>query len=56
MSPACYVDPRNGDLYPLEPPRWRTPDRTPLLVTPGPGLSRDDIERGVRSCSANGRQ
>ncbi|MGO9423348.1 threonine synthase [Roseiarcus sp.] len=49
MSPACYVDSRNGDLYPLEPPRWCTPDRTPLLITPGPGLSRDQIERGVRS-------
>ncbi len=49
MSPASYIDPRNGDLYPFEPPRWCTPDRTPLLVTPGPGLCRDDIDRHVRS-------
>jgi threonine synthase len=49
MPPACYVDPRNGDLYPLEPPRWRSADGTPLLVTSGPGLSRDDIELGARS-------
>lgn len=49
MSAACYVDPLNGDLYPLDPPRWRSTAGTPLLVTPGPGLSRNEIERGVRS-------
>jgi len=49
MPPASYVDPLNGDVYPLEPPIWCSRDQTPLLVTPGPGLTRDDIEHGVRS-------
>jgi threonine synthase len=47
--PASYVDPRSGALYPLEIPRWRSDDGGPLLLTPGPGLSRDDIVRGERS-------
>lgn len=49
MSSASYVDPRDGTLYPLEVPRWCSDARTPLLVTPGPGLSRDDIEGRDRS-------
>jgi threonine synthase len=49
LTPASYVDPRNGDLYPLEPPIWCSRDRTPLLVTPGAGISRDDVDHSVRS-------
>lgn len=49
MSTASYVDPRNGKLYPLDVPRWCSDDRTPLLVTPGAGISRDDIEARTRS-------
>jgi len=47
--PASYVEPRSGALYPLDVPRWRSDDGAPLLLTPGPGLGRDDIERGERS-------
>ena len=47
--PASYVNPRNGALYPLEIPRWRCEDGGPMLLTPGPGLGRDDIARGERS-------
>ena len=49
MPSASYVDPRNGKTYPLEVPSWCSDDRTPLLVTPGAGISRDDIEGRVRS-------
>ena len=48
-SAASYIDPRNDKRYPLEIPRWCSDDRTPLLVTPGDGLSRDDIDRPNRS-------
>src|SRR4051794_3768162 len=46
---STYIDPRSGALYPLQPPRWRGDDGAPLLLAPGPGLGRDDIERGARS-------
>jgi threonine synthase len=46
---ASYIDPRNGRTYPLEVPRWCSDDRTPLLVTPGAGISRDDIDTRTRS-------
>ena len=49
MSTASYVDPRNGKMYPLDVPRWCSDDRTPLLVTPGAGISRDEIEKRTRS-------
>jgi threonine synthase len=49
MPTASYVDPRNGKIYPLDVPRWCSDDRTPLLVTPGAGISRDEIDRQTRS-------
>lgn len=49
MPAASYIDPRNGQTYPLEVPRWCSDDRTPLLVTPGAGISRDDIDPRTRS-------
>ncbi len=39
MTPA-YLDPRTGQTFPLEPPRWCGPDHAPLLLTPLPGLTR----------------
>lgn len=47
--PANYIDPRNGQLYSLDVPRWCSDERTPLLVAPGAGLSRDDIDSRTRS-------
>jgi threonine synthase len=44
-----FFDPRTGARYPLDVPRWCSDDRTPLLVTPGRGIGRDDIEHGTRS-------
>ena len=49
MAEAAYLDPLTGTTYPLDVPRWCSDARTPLLVTPGSGLSREDIERGTRS-------
>ena len=49
MQRPSYFDPRNGKLYPLEVPRWCSDERTPLLVTPGVGLSRDEIDGRARS-------
>jgi threonine synthase len=49
MTRASYVDPRNGRIYPLKVPRWCSDDRTPLLVTPGAGISRDEIDGRTRS-------
>ena len=49
MTNASFVEPVSGALYPLDVPRWRSEDGKPLLVTAQRGLSRDEIERGVRS-------
>ena len=49
MLDASYIDPRNGRRYPLEEPRWCSDDCTPLLVTPGAGISRADIDSSARS-------
>jgi threonine synthase len=49
MANASYIDPRNGTTYPLDVPRWCSNDRTPLLVTPGTGISRDEIDARTRS-------
>lgn len=46
---ASYIDPRNGKLYALDIPRWCSDDRTPLLITPGKGLSREEIDGRNRS-------
>ena len=49
MPAATYIDPRNGRTYPLDRPRWCSDERTPLLITPGAGLSREEIDGRTRS-------
>lgn len=49
MEKASYIEPVSGDTYPLDVPRWCSDLGKPLLVTPQPGISRDDIERRTRS-------
>jgi len=46
---VAYLDPRTGRLFPLYPPRWRSDEGNPLLLTPLPGIGREDIAPGVRS-------
>jgi threonine synthase len=40
---------RTGRRYPLDTPRWRGEDGSPLAVEPGPGITREQVETGVRS-------
>ncbi|MEJ0019071.1 MAG: pyridoxal-phosphate dependent enzyme [Acetobacteraceae bacterium] len=48
MSPA-YLDPRTGQTFPLDQPRWCGPNHAPLLLTPLAGLTRDQIDPATRS-------
>jgi threonine synthase len=48
MQPE-YLDPRSGATFPLDQPRWCGIDHAPLLLTPLPGLTRDQIESTTRS-------
>jgi len=49
MSSPAYLDPRTGREYPISVPRWCGDDRSPLLITPLPGLTRDQIDTSERS-------
>jgi threonine synthase len=40
---AAYLNPRSGETYRLDQPRWQASDGGPLLLTPLPGLTRADI-------------
>lgn len=44
-----YLDVRSGARYPMDGGRWRGDDGAPLTVSPLPGISRDDVDAGVRS-------
>jgi threonine synthase len=46
---AAYVDPLTGAEYPLDQPRWRSDAGGPVMITPLPGMTRQDIDRGARS-------
>ena len=48
MSPA-YLDPRTGQTFPLDQPRWCGFGHAPLLLTPLPGITRAEIDTGTRS-------
>ena len=49
MPTPSYIDPRTGKHYPLSERRWRSDDGNPLLVSPLPGIGRDDIDSRTRS-------
>jgi threonine synthase len=46
---SFYIEPRSGDRYPLDVPRWCADGQKPLLISPQGGIGRDDIDRGIRS-------
>lgn len=46
---VCYLDPRSGETFPIEVPRWCGTDHAPLLLSPLPGLKPGQIERAERS-------
>jgi threonine synthase len=44
-----YIDPRSGATFPLDQPRWCGPDHAPLMLTPLPGVTREQIDTATRS-------
>ena len=48
-SPPAYLSAATGHLYPLGEPRWKSEDGCPLMITPLPGIGRDEIQTGRRS-------
>ena len=46
---AAYLDPRTGQIYPLDQPRWCGPGLAPLMLTLLPGIGRGDIDTASRS-------
>jgi threonine synthase len=46
---ASYLDPRTGQTFPLDQPRWCGTERSPLLLTPLPGIRRGQIDTATRS-------
>ncbi len=44
-----YIDPRSGATFPIDQPRWCGTDRAPLLLTPLPGLTQQQIDTTTRS-------
>ncbi|MBV9656309.1 MAG: pyridoxal-phosphate dependent enzyme, partial [Acetobacteraceae bacterium] len=49
QTAPSYLDPRSGETFPLDAPRWCGPDGAPLLLTPLPGIDRSGIDTGRRS-------
>ncbi|MDE2583588.1 MAG: pyridoxal-phosphate dependent enzyme [Rhodospirillales bacterium] len=47
MTPL-YLDPRSGQTFPLDVPRWCGDDGAPLLLSPLPGLTRAELDPGAR--------
>jgi threonine synthase len=46
---TSYIDPRTGETFPLDTPRWCGTEQAPLLLTPLPGIGRDRIDTSTRS-------
>ncbi|MBR1224336.1 MULTISPECIES: threonine synthase [unclassified Bradyrhizobium] len=46
---SFYVEPRSGERFSLDVPRWCADGQKPLLINPQPGIGREDIDRGTRS-------
>lgn len=44
-----YIDPSNGQCYPVDEPMWQSPTGGYLNLTPGSGLKRSDIDMSCRS-------
>lgn len=45
---ATYLDPRTGQTFPLDQPRWCGSNHAPLLLTPLPGITREQIDTATR--------
>ena len=49
MNSPAYLDPRTGETFPLDQPRWCGRGHAPLLLTPLQGLTRPHIDTATRS-------
>jgi threonine synthase len=49
LPDPAYLDPATGATFDLREPRWRSDRGGPLLLTPLPGITRDDVVLGERS-------
>ncbi|KRE11579.1 pyridoxal-5'-phosphate-dependent protein subunit beta [Bosea sp. Root483D1] len=47
-TPA-YLDPESGEAFSIAEPRWRSPAGRALMITPLPGMARDEIDTSRRS-------
>ena len=55
MNEPHYYDPQTGARHALDEPRWCSDARTPLMISPLAGMSRDDIDTRARvRCGATG--
>jgi threonine synthase len=45
----AYLDPRSGETFPLDSPRWCGTRKAPLFLTDLPGLRRGQIDTATRS-------
>ena len=45
---AAYLDPRTGETFPLDEPRWCGREQAPLVLTQLPGLTRAEIDPAIR--------
>ena len=46
---TAYLDPRSGETFPLETPRWCGTHRAPLFLTDLPGITRAQVDTSTRS-------
>ena len=46
---TSYIDPRSGETFPLDVPRWCGTNQAPLMLSPQPGIGRDQIDTSTRS-------
>lgn len=48
-SKPSYIDPLTKVVYALDERRWRSDTGNPMMITPLPGIGRDDIDTAARS-------
>lgn len=46
---TAYLDPRSGETFPLETPRWCGTNKAPLFLTDLPGIIRAQVDTATRS-------
>jgi threonine synthase len=49
MSDPKYIDPVSKETFPIDTTTWRAPSGRPLMMTPLPGITREQIDQSERS-------